>query len=198
MARAGKYDHVTPNLKKWDGIEPERRDIVEAVKVEILTSENSTEYPPELVQVNLDEAEDSIKNVIDLLKTTTHGRRHASEFVRAYVACRGVKTKLQELLANVQLLLDAYEVLMIEHLQIEGTKSMRLDSGASVSVSDQPSAQIQDKEQFRLWCVEQGLERLMHLHPSTAQSLMKERLLAGEPEPPGVEMYAVTEVRLSR
>lgn len=73
---------------------------------------------------------------------------------------------------------------------------MRLESGQQIITFLEPYAQIMDKELFRQHCVAEGLEQSMHLPWNTANSMTKELLLKGEPEPPGVSIYAVTKIRL--
>jgi len=64
-----------------------------------------------------------------------------------------------------------------------------LEEGGSVAVQPEPYSTVKDKEIYRLWCIEQGMEHSMHLWPSTTQALVKERMLVGHEPPPGVEVF---------
>lgn len=218
MAKKGKYAHVINTLPKFPG-EVERRDIVEAVKQEIknapaLLTEHTVE---ELV----DEMDDSFKYLVDILKRETGGKQHAAEFGRVYAELRSIKDMISSWESDVNLLLEAYQWLMIEQMEVEGLTAMRLANGQPVSTFDEPYAQVVDKEAFRRWCMTPadecmvcgrntsdheherhevhpggGLERAMSLPWSTTNALTKERLLAGEEEPDGVTCFAKTKVRL--
>lgn len=202
MARKpGKYAAVIGKLPKLPMVEPERRDIVEAVKKTILESspEDDT-FDPDSVQMSLPELLDvmneHMKDLISLEKHATGGKRYASEFARVYAELRKVADRLESWQSNINLLMDAYLDLMVEQLEVEGISSIRLANGQPVTTYPEPYAQVVDKEEFRLWCIKQGMERDMHLHWGKTNSMTKEMLLAGDPEPPGVTVYAKTRVRL--
>ena len=81
-------------------------------------------------------------------------------------------------------------------MDTEEISSIKLDSGRSISTWMEPYPQVTDAEAFRLWCIENGLERSLRLWPSTTASLVKQRLMDGKPEPPGITIYAKSVVRL--
>ena len=57
--------------------------------------------------------------------------------------------------------------------------------------------QVVDREAFRLWCdADPDLRRKMTLPWQTTNSLTKQLLLDGQPEPPGVTIWAKTTVRM--
>src|SRR5256885_8826909 len=109
--RPTKYAHVTANLPKLDAIEPERRQVVDAVKAEILGPGAATDPPLILLRENMEEASDAVENAIAVAKRATRGRRYASEFARGYAEVRGMKDALKAWESSVQVLLDAYEEL---------------------------------------------------------------------------------------
>lgn len=195
-SRPTKYAHVTPHLPRFDGEELDRRVILNALKDEILASRGPVEgeHPSErLAQLDCD-----VMDLLDVHKHAAGGERYASTLTRAYVDVRLTLDALKGLQSSAQLLLDAFEELMVEQMEVEGVASQRLDSGASVSTYQEPYPQVQDKEAYRQWCVKHGFEKDMHLWPSKTASLVKEMLLAGEPEPPGVTAYAKTMVRVNK
>jgi hypothetical protein len=110
-------------------------------------------------------------------------RREADELAEKEKAI-GIKLE-----AVAQLLIDVYEGEGISSLNVLGVGSVRT----------QPSlhSQVKDKELFRTWCIENGLQAQMSLPWSTANSIVKERLLNGE-ETPGVDVYFKTTPVLTR
>lgn len=198
--RRGKYAHITPNLPKFPLIEPARRDIVTAVKNEIMQPMDHIVVPldPEVKFIELmAEMEICLKHVIILEKTRTGGRRWASEFAKAYQELRALIDKIKEWQSNVQLLLDAYTELMIDQMEVEGMKAVRLTDGSSVSTYEEPYGQVKDKEAFRQWCIANGYANQLQLWPATMNAMVKERLMQGQPEPDGVEVFSKTVIRLN-
>lgn len=195
MAKGGKYAAILPKLPKFPDVAPDRRDVIEATKTAILEPPK-TDDPIENFQVVLDIIARDFKLLCDVEMRTTAGRRSAGEFARAYAELRKIADSLDSWKSDINLLLDAYTALMLEQFEIEGVSSLRLSNGQPVSTYAEPYAQVIDKEKFRLWCIAQGLERQMALHPSTTQKLTKDMLLAGDPEPDGVTTFAKTRIRL--
>lgn len=123
---------------------------------------------------------------------------HASAFARSYAEIRAEKDEADDVLSEINLRLEAVSQLMAEAFEVEGTTKLTLDTGQTVSTYYEPAGRVVDKEAFRLWCIENGLERSLQLWPSTMVSLLKERLLAGEDAPAGVEAHARRAIRLSK
>ena len=120
----------------------------------------------------------------------------ASSLAKLYVTIREEKEQKQRELSEVQVRLDAVEQLLVSTMDTEEISSIKLDSGRSISTWMEPYPQVTDAEAFRLWCIENGLERSLRLWPSTTASLVKQRLMDGKPEPPGITIYAKSVVRL--
>jgi hypothetical protein len=123
---------------------------------------------------------------------------NASAVANIYASIRLEKDAVMSVLAEVQIRLDAIEQILVDQYEAEGTTFLRLDDGVSVGVNFEPVAQVEDPEAFRLWCLANGYEKRMTLHPSTTQSVVKERLLEGEPEPDGVTSYARPKITLRK
>lgn len=200
MARQrGKYAHITPKLPKLPLIEPARRDIVTAVKNEITQSSDVVvpiDSEAKFIEL-MAEMEICLKQVLTLEKTRTGGRRWASEFAKAYQELRALIDKIKDWQSNVQLLLDAYTELMIDQMDVEGVKAVRLTDGSSVSTFEEPYAQVKDKEAFRQWCLKNGYANDLSLGWMKTNSIVKERLTLGQPEPEGVEIFSKTVIRLN-
>lgn len=121
----------------------------------------------------------------------------ASRLAVLYSEIREQKEQIQEQLSAVQVRLDAVTSLLIDCMDVEGITSLQLETGRSVSTWPEPYANIVDRDAFREWCLAEGLGRSMTLHPSTISALVKQRLLSGEPEPPGVKVYSKDVIRLT-
>jgi hypothetical protein len=117
---------------------------------------------------------------------------------RRYRELRDRKDELEDLLSVVNLDIAAAEQLLHEAYEHAGITSVKLDDGSSVRIQFEPVARIEDREAFRRWCLENGLEAQLMLPYQTTNSLVKERLLDGEPEPSGVKTYVRTKTVLTR
>lgn len=100
------------------------------------------------------------------------------------------KDSIKEVLSQVQLDLDAATQLMIAKFEEDDIQSIRLNSGRSVSIEYELTAKVEDREAFRLWCIENGLERELRLWPSTTDSLVKNMIVEGKKEPPGTKVFS--------
>lgn len=70
-------------------------------------------------------------------------------------------------------------------------------SGTKVRIDVEPYALVIDKDANRIWAVAQGLERLLALPWATLNKHVKELLLAGQPEPPGVKTFKKRKIILT-
>lgn len=196
--RKGKYEHITGKLQRLPMVAPERRDIVSAVQQTIQSHPHrDVSDDPSIIRAKLEQMDAEITAICELMKGVTGGRHEASAYARAYATLRRIGEDVDRWRGSIQLLLDAYEELMVSQMEVEGIASQRLADGSSVSYFLEPAPQVLNKEEFRQWCISQGLESQMFLHPSTAASLIKEMMRKGEKEPPGVQAYSLTKVRFT-
>lgn len=114
---------------------------------------------------------------------------------------------LDDLVKQVNVRKAAYEQLLAEsHDNDEpgwgmygaGDNTVRLPDGGSVSIQREPTGKVKDKEAFRRWCIENGLETSLQLWPSTANSIVKQRCVDGMPPPDGIEVFALTKTVLRK
>ena len=108
------------------------------------------------------------------------------------------KEGIEDLLSECNLRITAVEQMLVDAYETEGVTSLKLEEGGSLAVQVEPYAQVQDRDVYRRWCVEQGLENLMTVPWATTSKLTKDRLLNGEPEPPGVKAYAKMKIVLRK
>ena len=169
----GKYADLTPRLPKYQ----------------------EKESYQDKVQVQKDEYLTAVGSISPSCATLTH------DYIRRRTFVEGLKKQLYDaqvqLEAMVQLLCDEYEEQEVTSMKVEG---------GTVRVQIEPYAQVKDKVKFREWVLkqppdEEGGETLaeaMSLPWPTTNSITKERLLAGLPEPDGVEAFQKRKVVLSR
>jgi hypothetical protein len=199
-SRPTKYAHVVKNLPKFLGDEPGRLELLGKVRDEILatTPEPANWNIAAQMLSKMANVGGLIEEVLALGKQQIGEKRSAAAFASAYATMRTVVDTVGDLKSAAQLLLDAYERMMVEQMETEGVRSLRLESGASVATFEEPYGKVVDKEVFRQWCVDNGYEKQLQLWPSTMNAVVKERTLNAEAPPDGTEVYAKTMVRLNR
>jgi hypothetical protein len=134
---------------------------------------------------------------VDALKESIVNRS-SSALSHTYAKLRGKKKEIDEELKGINLQIEAVSQLLIDAYEADDITTLKLTTGQTVRTQPEPYPTIQDKEKFRLWCLNEGLEREMHLHSQTASSLVKEMLLEGNPEPEGVKAFIKTKVVLTK
>jgi hypothetical protein len=129
--------------------------------------------------------------------------RSARTLAETYIDLRREKNRIQKELSDINVRVEAYEQLLEDSKETGlggwgqyGVKdnALRLSTGDTIRVQKEPYGQVVDKEAFRQWCIANGYERQLQLWPSTMSSIVKERLISGEPEPDGCETYAKTTI----
>jgi hypothetical protein len=113
----------------------------------------------------------------------------ASSLAQAYVISRRGKKILEEQIKGINLEIEALRQLIVDRFEVEGTSSVSLDTGESIRVQLEPHARVVDKEANRQWAIAQGLEKQLALPWQTLNSLTKDLMLRGEPEPDGVAAF---------
>lgn len=141
-------------------------------------------------------------NVIKANITSTETPTPES-LAKEYRVLRTAKDELKLQQSIIQERLTAIEQLMTESLDRDepgwgmygaGPTTVKLPDGDSVSIQFEPTGKVEDKEAFRLWCIENGLENSLQLWPTTMNSIVKERLLNGEKLPAGVKAFVMAKV----
>ncbi|MEN6605886.1 MAG: hypothetical protein ABFD60_01485 [Bryobacteraceae bacterium] len=132
------------------------------------------------------------------LRATADFRETTVALATNYVALRLQQNELEAKMENIQLSLEAITQMLETQYEADGTTSIRLVDGFSVTLQIEPYALVKDRDAYRKWAIAEGLERLMALPWQTTNSITKERLLTGKPEPDGVEVYAKTKLVLRK
>lgn len=121
----------------------------------------------------------------------------ASTLARAYVGARSAVEDLKTELSLAQLRLTAVSQLLTSQYDEEDVTSIKI-TGATVRVQVEPYATVKDRDAFRKWCIDNDLAESLMLPWPTTNSITKERLLAGESEPTGVEAFQKNKIVLTR
>lgn len=132
--------------------------------------------------------EGPFRTSVNELKEKT-GRKRAPELVEMYRKYRVLMDEIKEKKSALEIVLTAYSELLVLAYEEEGITSLKLQDGSSIRVDVEPEPVANDREAFRNWCIEEGLEKEMHLHYMTSKSLIKLMLLEGKPLPPGMQAF---------
>lgn len=125
-------------------------------------------------------------------------RMWSSDLAKRFALIRAEKAAAQATLAEIELRLEAVSQLMADQFGAEGLSNIGLANGGGVALYYEPTAKILDKEGFRLWCVEAGYVKSLHMHSGKMVSIVKERILTGAPEPAGLQVGSRRVIRLTK
>lgn len=115
--------------------------------------------------------------------------RHASAFAQRYASLRAEKEHLKNELKAVELELEAVTQLLTDIYEAEGVQSVKLRSGAVIRQQVEPYAQVRDRDEFRIWCLRNELERSLMLPWPKTNAITKDMLLKGLNPPQGVDVF---------
>lgn len=149
----GKYDGVIKKLPRQAtgfGEEPKVREKVDARKRELVESETQ---------------------LVGAVKPTAIAAK--------YVAARAQKDLIAEQESAVNVEIKALEELLHTTFEAEGLSELKLADGSSVSVGNEPSTSIIDKDALIAWAKANGYERMLTLYSATVGAVAKEILLEG-------------------
>jgi len=105
-----------------------------------------------------------------------------------YAALRAKKDALEDAVKDVNLYIEAYSQLLAETFEAEGTLSLTIEEG-TLRVQHEPYPTVKDPDAVRAWALKNGLERKMSLPWKTLEGLVKQRLLDGMEDIPGVKVF---------
>lgn len=126
------------------------------------------------------------------------GKLPPGKLCEKYRLFRIAKDAIAEDLSDINLQIEAISELLREAYEAAGIRSLKLVSGGSIGIHPEPKAQVIEKETYRLWCLKQGLESQLALVWATTNSITKNLLLAGQPEPDGVKAYMLYKISYRR
>lgn len=131
-------------------------------------------------QVYIDQFKDQIKSEF---KSTV-------DLARYYRDLRQDIEDLEEAVKELNVELEATQQLVHERYEAEELTSLKLSDGGSVSVQEEPYAQVVDPALFRTYCLtDPDLRQQVSLPWQTTNAMVKQSLLEGQDYPPGVKAY---------
>jgi hypothetical protein len=181
----GKYDALVPNLPKLAPEDQGYQEKVNAVKDATRYRNDATRLADNYARLRLGD-----------------GPQPGSLETDQLVARLG-KRGIEALLYACNLRIAAHEQMLADSQSARadgwgkyGVKdnALRLSDGTTIRIDREPYGKVIDREAFRKWCIVNGYETKLQLWPSTMNAIVKERLLAGEPEPDGTEAYSMDKV----
>lgn len=141
---------------------------------------------------------DRVKALKEEIEQDPEFQRYASTIARTYAELRREAEVKAAELSEIKLRMTAVMLLMIDQFENEGEKGLTLKTGDKIRWQPEPHLIVMNKEQFRQWCVKEGLERDMVLPWGKANKLAKDMLVAGDNEPPGTECFMRPKVIFSK
>lgn len=108
---------------------------------------------------------------------------------REFCRLRDEKDALEEKVKKINVELEALSQLMVSEMETDRIDMLRLSSGDSLSIKDEPYASVEDKSKFISWIKESGQEDLLSVHYQTMLAMVKDRLVSGGQPPPGLKLF---------
>lgn len=137
---------------------------------------------------------DAVKEVI---KEEEGFKMWSSHLAKLYAMARLEKSLLNQQLYVLNVRIEALGQMIETQFDNESVSKINLQDGMSVTYYKEPTVKVIDAEAFRVWCIDNGFEKMMHLHPMRTISLAKEKLLSPEPDLPGVTVGSMKKIKFS-
>lgn len=204
---ASKYAKVLPHLPKYVNPDKTHDDRVKQVRSEILKPRQEDEAPrpldntieaSEALGLEITNALANLNHIMVRALAAAGTRPKAADVAKVWAAMRDVKDTLADNMSLTELTLEAYSGLLVDCYEGEGVDSLRLADGTTVRTQPEPYAIVIDRDRFRKWCMENGLEDSLQLMWQTTNAITKERLLNGDTMPDGVDCTVKTKLVLTR
>jgi hypothetical protein len=142
------------------------------------------------------EVEPDYQSKVNLMKDEVKGELLASgkqvtvkSLGIVYAKARAEKARLNALIKAQQIIVEATQQELIEMMESQDYTSVKLEGGVSISIKDDVYSSVKDKPAFMSWISENDMEDLLSVNYQTMNSLVKSRLIDGQPVPAGIEPY---------
>lgn len=113
----------------------------------------------------------------------------AKGFGIVYLEARKEKDRLEKLIKEQNLLIEACTQELVDVLEGQNYTSVKLDNGVSMSIKDDVYCTVKDKTAFYTWIDENDLRDLLTVNYQTMSSMVKTKLIDGEQIPDGIATY---------
>lgn len=117
------------------------------------------------------------------------GNLSRAEVSELFKRAKRRKKKLESIEKKINLEIEATETLLASLLESSGEESFKSTLGGSFSIKDEVYVTVKDKKAYSEWAKSNGYEDEFQMHHKKTESIVNERLLNGEPPPPGVEVF---------
>lgn len=190
---AGKYAGVIDKLPRFYGTDDDYQVKVDEMKKAILQKASAEQQQ----EVRFLPASELCTQYEDLRGSDESYKLASRDTIETIIDAFG-KEGLEAMLYEINLRLEAVSQMMCDQFDVEGVSSMKLSSDARVAVQYEPYAKVDDRSKLKAWCEKNGLGDRLALPWQTLNSIVKERLLLGEPEPDGVSATSKPKIVLRR
>jgi hypothetical protein len=112
-----------------------------------------------------------------------------TELKDLYVEARRAKDALDVQVSLLETQIAAYTYLFVQRMEEDDVTALPFTDGVQLGSSVEPYPNVKDREALYKWIKDSGQEELLTLNYQTLASITKQRLLEGEPIPPGVEVF---------
>jgi hypothetical protein len=188
--KKGKYADVIGDLPREFGVEPERRDKVNALKTQILTMDSAGDLNDEAIEELIFEVQALLQVINDNLVRGVANRVTAINVAKTFKMVRVLKEVMSKQESITNTIVDAYTEILVDQYEVEGVRSVDLEDGGKIRWEEQPHAKVVDKDANRKWAIANGMESALSIHWNVLNAIAKDLLLKGEELPDGVEMTA--------
>lgn len=106
-----------------------------------------------------------------------------------YVKARRAKDALDVQVSLLETQIAAYTYLFVQRMEEDDVTALPFTDGVQLGSSVEPYPNVKDRAALYGWIKETGQEDLLTLNYQTLASITKQRLLEGEPIPPGIEVF---------
>lgn len=109
------------------------------------------------------------------------------------------KEKLNQAISDLNIKLDAAGQLLLENLERQGLEQLRTTDGSTtLFIKDDVYCKQQNRAEYLDWIKKNGMEDLLTVHYSTMNAQTTDRLVKGQPVPPGIQAYFKQSIRIRR
>lgn len=139
--------------------------------------------------------EPSYQEKINELKAEYVGFETA-DLAREFKIAKLKKKELEEQVSDLNVGLAALSQLLVDNLQGQELQKVSLDAGGTVYLQVEVYPSTKDRAALQNWVIAEEMMELLTVNYRTLQGVVKERLIAGEALPPGVEVFLKTSAKL--
>lgn len=108
------------------------------------------------------------------------------------------KKILEEKIKDLNIDIEAMQQILAERFEANEMQSMTLKSGTTFFMNEEPYSKVVDAKALNDWLVENGMDEMRSIQWNKLNALVKDYLIAGQPVPPGVDLFMKSGIRMRR